>query len=143
MYDFVKGERECIMPEISRSYHFGIGINTVYFLAEKWNLAMPLAKRDANYKFKNVDQLVLPIWKKEFRKRLSQAIPMRDNPCLKDFLKKVTQGSYIMFYNYSKAYEDSYMNFVYIASCFRAWVYKDNTIQSLFLNLHLIRHSIL
>nr|XP_053650769.1 protein O-linked-mannose beta-1,2-N-acetylglucosaminyltransferase 1-like [Cherax quadricarinatus] len=42
LYDKVRGERECIYPEVSRLRHYGVGVNTVPYMHEYESLHRPL-----------------------------------------------------------------------------------------------------
>lgn len=119
-----KKKLECIMPEVSRSFHFGIGINTNFQVQEIKNSA-PLVSSYKQVKFKNVNRLELSLWREDFYKKISQAIPTKISPCRENYLETLQAGSYVMYYNFSLADKTTYFNFISLGNCFQTWTFSE------------------
>uniref|UniRef100_A0A4W6EAY3 Protein O-linked-mannose beta-1,2-N-acetylglucosaminyltransferase n=1 Tax=Lates calcarifer TaxID=8187 RepID=A0A4W6EAY3_LATCA len=91
--------RECIIPDVSRSYHFGIiGLNMngyfheVYFKKHKFNTV-------PNVQLKNVDSLKKDAYEVEIQNLLKEAevLDHTKNPCEDSFLPDSEGKIYVMF----------------------------------------------
>lgn len=108
LYDFwlyinVQKGRECIFPEVSRTRHFGMGVNTDSYLKEKGPLLMPLV-RQAPVTLQNVYRLRLDMWQEDIIRNISSATSLQGNPCLDSFLPAPpVSSSYVFYYKLEKA----------------------------------------
>lgn len=126
LYNMVRGNRECILPAVSRTRHFGMGINTDYFTAEKSFLTMPLAK-SRNVTYTNIESLLLPNWKSDLQKQIVHSILISSsiNVCEETFLETLPHGSYVLYYNYSKNTDNAtFVNYFTLSNCFRAFPFS-------------------
>ncbi|RXM31925.1 Protein O-linked-mannose beta-1,2-N-acetylglucosaminyltransferase 1, partial [Acipenser ruthenus] len=92
-------DRECIIPDVSRSYHFGIiGLNMngyfheVYFKKHKLNTV-------PNVQFKKVDGLKKDAYEAEIQRLLGEAelLDHSKNPCEDSFIPDTEGKTYIMY----------------------------------------------
>lgn len=128
MYDAylfkLKGKRECVLPEVSRSKHFGFGMNTNYVTTEKTFLNMPTS-RSKEIILSNVDSLELSLWNELMSKKIRDATPVTENICKENYVNSLDPGSYVMYYNFTtESYNFTYINFYLLGNCLKAWVYS-------------------
>ena len=108
LYDFwlymnVQKGRECIYPEVSRTRHFGMGVNTNSYLKEAGPLLMPLV-REAPVTLHNVHRLQLDMWRTDLSQNISSAKVLQGNPCHASFLPfPPSSPSYVLYYKLDKA----------------------------------------
>lgn len=108
LYDFwlyvnVQKDRECIFPEVSRTRHFGMGVNTNSYLKEKGPVMMPLVRR-AQVTLHNVHRLRLDKWQEDLARNISRATILQGNPCLDTFLPTHSISPlYVFYYRLMKA----------------------------------------
>nr|XP_054765150.1 protein O-linked-mannose beta-1,2-N-acetylglucosaminyltransferase 1-like [Lytechinus pictus] len=115
--------RECIIPDVSRTYHFGAkGVNMnsyfqdLYFKKRAFNTA-PHAK------LKDVDKMVQEEYEKEMHRQISQAkvLDHRLSPCDEAFIPDTPNGgeTYVM---YIRVYNDrDFDTWLSTAKCFHIW----------------------
>ncbi|RXG71044.1 Protein O-linked-mannose beta-1,2-N-acetylglucosaminyltransferase 1 [Armadillidium vulgare] len=125
LYYYVIGERECIFPEVSRSLHFGVGLNTVYWLTEASFFSTPLHNATKRIEFTNLEKFMINPWSTDLRNKIIKSIPIKESPCRENFISALHPGSYVMFYNHTQNDETTYYNHAFIASCFRAWMFSN------------------
>ncbi|KAL7641488.1 UNVERIFIED_CONTAM: hypothetical protein RMT77_007359 [Armadillidium vulgare] len=119
---YIKGDRECIYPEMSRTLHFGVGINSNYEIMESDYFNMPLV-RSSDIVLKNKDRVTLQIWQNDLREKISNAEPTYANPCKENYLQNILPGSYVIYYNYTLNTDtNTKYNFVSMAVCFNLWL---------------------
>ncbi|XP_031560683.1 protein O-linked-mannose beta-1,2-N-acetylglucosaminyltransferase 1-like isoform X2 [Actinia tenebrosa] len=117
----IKG-RECIIPDISRTYHFGAkglnvgpGFQIDYFQKHAFN-------KKANVKL-NADLMFKESYEKEIHRLISAAtlLDHKKTPCsdLKNFVPN-TKGKTYLFYITMKHKRD-YQTWTNVARCFRIW----------------------
>ncbi|MPC30931.1 Protein O-linked-mannose beta-1,2-N-acetylglucosaminyltransferase 1 [Portunus trituberculatus] len=108
LYDFwlymnVQKGRECIYPEVSRTRHFGMGVNTNSYLKEAGPLFMPLV-REAPVTLHNVHRLQLDMWRTDLAHNITTAKVLQGNPCHSSFLPFPPSSlSYVLYYKLDKA----------------------------------------
>ncbi|XP_047480484.1 protein O-linked-mannose beta-1,2-N-acetylglucosaminyltransferase 1-like [Penaeus chinensis] len=127
LYKHASQGRECAFPEVSRTLHYGIGVNSNAFTTERYFLSMPIVK-SWNIKIHNVVGLRLPQWQQNFIHNISHAIPVIGNPCQPSFVPSTnTSKNYVFYYNMTKKSDGKpdYKNFFFIASCLGAWALSD------------------
>ncbi|XP_026121001.1 protein O-linked-mannose beta-1,2-N-acetylglucosaminyltransferase 1-like [Carassius auratus] len=113
--------RECVIPDVSRSYHFGIvGLNMngyfheVYFKKHKFN-TIP------NVQMKNVDSLKKDAYEIEIQKLLREAevLDHSKNPCEDSFIPDTEGKTFVMFI---KMEQDTDTNtWTELAKCLHVW----------------------
>lgn len=113
--------RECIIPDVSRSYHFGIiGLNMngyfheVYFKKHKFNTV-------PNVQLKNVGSLKKDAYEVEIQNLLKEAevLDHTKNPCEDSFLPDSEGKIYIMFIKMESETDTS--TWTELAKCLHVW----------------------
>ncbi|XP_007569412.1 protein O-linked-mannose beta-1,2-N-acetylglucosaminyltransferase 1 [Poecilia latipinna] len=113
--------RECIIPDVSRSYHFGIiGLNMngyfheVYFKKHKFN-TIP------NVQLRNVESLRKDAYEAEIQKLLREAelLDHSRNPCEDSFVPDTDGKTYIMFIKMETELDTS--TWTELAKCLHVW----------------------
>uniref|UniRef100_A0A3P9JZN3 Protein O-linked-mannose beta-1,2-N-acetylglucosaminyltransferase n=1 Tax=Oryzias latipes TaxID=8090 RepID=A0A3P9JZN3_ORYLA len=113
--------RECIIPDVSRSYHFGIiGLNMngyfheVYFKKHKFNTV-------PNVQLKNVDSLKKDAYEVEIQKLLKEAevLDHSKNPCEDSFVPDTEGKTYVMFVKMDS--EADTTTWTELAKCLHVW----------------------
>ncbi|XP_050721946.1 protein O-linked-mannose beta-1,2-N-acetylglucosaminyltransferase 1-like isoform X3 [Eriocheir sinensis] len=119
--------RECIFPEVSRSKHFGVGVNSEAWSTEMYFLSKPLVGR-AHVPLLEVADMVWEPWQRRFTDSLRRATPLTGNPCGEDFVPRVnTPTTFVFFYKLSRKRDGQpdYHNFYFAAKCLNAWGVSD------------------
>uniref|UniRef100_A0AAR2J141 Protein O-linked-mannose beta-1,2-N-acetylglucosaminyltransferase n=1 Tax=Pygocentrus nattereri TaxID=42514 RepID=A0AAR2J141_PYGNA len=113
--------RECVIPDVSRSYHFGIiGLNMngyfheVYFKKHKFNTV-------PNVPLKNVDSLKKDAYEVEIQNLLREAevLDHSKNPCEDSFVPDTEGKSYVMFIKMEQESDTS--TWTELAKCLHVW----------------------
>ncbi|XP_065120733.2 protein O-linked-mannose beta-1,2-N-acetylglucosaminyltransferase 1 [Paramisgurnus dabryanus] len=113
--------RECIIPDVSRSYHFGIiGLNMngyfheVYFKKHKFN-TIP------NVQMKNVDGLKTDAYEIEIQNLLRDAevLDHSKNPCEDSFIPDTEGKTFVMFIKMEQ--ETDTNTWTELAKCLHVW----------------------
>ncbi|XP_072244941.1 protein O-linked-mannose beta-1,2-N-acetylglucosaminyltransferase 1 [Leuresthes tenuis] len=113
--------RECIIPDVSRSYHFGIiGLNMngyfheVYFKKHKFNTV-------PNVQLKSVDSLKKDAYEVEIQNLLREAevLDHSKNPCEDSFLPDSEGKIYVMFIKMESETDTS--TWTELAKCLHVW----------------------
>ncbi|XP_027010299.1 protein O-linked-mannose beta-1,2-N-acetylglucosaminyltransferase 1 [Tachysurus fulvidraco] len=113
--------RECIIPDVSRSYHFGIvGLNMngyfheVYFKKHKFNTV-------PNVQLKNVNSLKKDAYEVEIQNLLREAevLDHSKNPCEDSFIPDTEGKTYIMFIKMEQETDTS--TWTELAKCLHVW----------------------
>ncbi|MBN3302274.1 PMGT1 acetylglucosaminyltransferase, partial [Amia calva] len=113
--------RECIIPDISRSYHFGIiGLNMngyfheVYFKKHKINTV-------PNVQLKNVDGLKKDAYEAEIQRLLGEAevLDHTKNPCEDSFIPDTEGRTYVMYIKMEQ--ETDTATWTELAKCLHVW----------------------
>uniref|UniRef100_A0A8C2WZ74 Protein O-linked-mannose beta-1,2-N-acetylglucosaminyltransferase n=1 Tax=Cyclopterus lumpus TaxID=8103 RepID=A0A8C2WZ74_CYCLU len=113
--------RECIIPDVSRSYHFGIiGLNMngyfheVYFKKHRFNTV-------PNVQLRNVDSLKQDAYEVEIQNLLKEAevLDHTKNPCEDSFLPDSEGKTYIMFIQMETETDTS--TWTELAKCLHVW----------------------
>ncbi|XP_062853161.1 protein O-linked-mannose beta-1,2-N-acetylglucosaminyltransferase 1 [Trichomycterus rosablanca] len=113
--------RECIIPDVSRSYHFGIvGLNMngyfheVYFKKHKFNTV-------PNVQLKNVGGLKKDAYEVEIQNLLREAevLDHSKNPCEDSFIPDTEGKTYIMFIKMEQETDTS--TWTELAKCLHVW----------------------
>ncbi|MGH0122556.1 UNVERIFIED_CONTAM: hypothetical protein FKN15_038106 [Acipenser sinensis] len=114
-------DRECIVPDVSRSYHFGIiGLNMngyfheVYFKKHKLNTV-------PNVQFKKVDGLKKDAYETEIQRLLSEAelLDHSKNPCEDSFIPDTEGKTYIIYIKMEQEADST--AWTELAKCLHVW----------------------
>ncbi|KAK6484506.1 protein O-linked-mannose beta-1,2-N-acetylglucosaminyltransferase 1-like [Huso huso] len=114
-------DRECIIPDVSRSYHFGIiGLNMngyfheVYFKKHKLNTV-------PNVQFKKVDGLKKDAYETEIQRLLGEAelLDHSKNPCEDSFIPDTEGKTYIMYIKMEQEADST--AWTELAKCLHVW----------------------
>ncbi|XP_045596390.2 protein O-linked-mannose beta-1,2-N-acetylglucosaminyltransferase 1 [Procambarus clarkii] len=87
IYTHVRQGRECVYPEVSRSNHYGQGLNTDPLIAERVFLDKPLVL-EAGVSLVGISRLKSADWRHDLSYNISSATPLLGNPCNADFIPK-------------------------------------------------------
>ncbi|XP_048716991.1 protein O-linked-mannose beta-1,2-N-acetylglucosaminyltransferase 1 isoform X1 [Caretta caretta] len=113
--------RECIIPDVSRSYHFGIvGLNMngyfheAYFKKHKFNTV-------PNVQLKNVESLKKDAYEIEIHRLLGEAAALdhSKNPCEDSFLPDTEGKTYVMYIRMEQ--EADFTTWTQLAKCLHVW----------------------
>ncbi|XP_041507839.1 protein O-linked-mannose beta-1,2-N-acetylglucosaminyltransferase 1 [Microtus oregoni] len=113
--------RECIIPDVSRSYHFGIvGLNMngyfheAYFKKHKFNTVPGVQLR-------NVDSLKKEAYEVEIHRLLSEAevLDHSKDPCEDSFLPDTEGHTYVAFIQ--MVTDDDFITWTQLAKCLHIW----------------------
>ncbi|GAB0193118.1 protein O-linked-mannose beta-1,2-N-acetylglucosaminyltransferase 1 [Grus japonensis] len=113
--------RECIIPDISRSYHFGIvGLNMngyfheAYFKKHKFNTV-------PNVQLKNVESLRKDAYETEIHRLMGEAevLDHSKNPCEDSFVPDTEGRVYVMFIRMDQ--EADFTTWTQLAKCLHIW----------------------
>ncbi|XP_043941881.1 protein O-linked-mannose beta-1,2-N-acetylglucosaminyltransferase 1 [Protopterus annectens] len=113
--------RECIIPDVSRSYHFGIvGLNMngyfheAYFKKHKFNTV-------PNIQLKNVDRLKKDAYEKEIHRLLSEAevLDHNKNSCEDSFIPDTEGKIYVMYIRMD--HDADFTTWTQLAKCLHIW----------------------
>ncbi|KAL4634981.1 protein O-linked-mannose beta-1,2-N-acetylglucosaminyltransferase 1 isoform X1 [Arapaima gigas] len=113
--------RECIIPDVSRSYHFGIiGLNMngyfheVYFKKHKFNTV-------PNVQLKNVNSLKKDAYELAIQKLLGEAelLDHTKNPCQDSFIPDTEGKTYVMYIKMEQ--ETDTTTWTELAKCLHVW----------------------
>ncbi|XP_066969363.1 protein O-linked-mannose beta-1,2-N-acetylglucosaminyltransferase 1-like [Macrobrachium rosenbergii] len=132
LYTFVSKDRECVFPEVGRSFHYGAGTNTMTNLItmERAFLNKTLLQ-DFGVKLSNVDRLLQAHWKEDLQHNISQATILVGNPCKDDLVPQSLNSTqdhrlFVFYYHLDKFEENGIevpdvTQFYHLYSCFGAW----------------------
>ncbi|KAM4021479.1 protein O-linked-mannose beta-1,2-N-acetylglucosaminyltransferase 1 isoform 2-T2 [Anomaloglossus baeobatrachus] len=113
--------RECLIPDVSRSYHFGIiGLNMngyfheAYFKKHKFNTV-------PNVQLSNVESLRKDAYEMEVHRILSEAevLDHAKNPCEDSFIPDTEGRTYIMYIRMEQ--EADFTTWSQLAKCLHIW----------------------
>ncbi|CAH2310683.1 O-linked-mannose beta-1,2-N-acetylglucosaminyltransferase 1 [Pelobates cultripes] len=113
--------RECLIPDVSRSYHFGIvGLNMngyfheAYFKKHKFNTV-------PNVQMMNVESLKKDAYEIEIHRILSEAevLDHSKNPCEDSFIPDTEGKTYVMYIRMEQ--EADFTTWTQLAKCLHVW----------------------
>ncbi|XP_065206795.1 protein O-linked-mannose beta-1,2-N-acetylglucosaminyltransferase 1-like isoform X2 [Planococcus citri] len=117
----VRKDRECIVPEVSRTYHFGslgLNVNTffqdMYFKSHSFNVQKQV-------KLKNVDSLLKHNYETLISNMIKngQVVDHSKSPCEKDFIPDVKDTTLLVYIK--MVHSRDFSTWLEIARCFRIW----------------------
>ncbi|XP_029939770.1 protein O-linked-mannose beta-1,2-N-acetylglucosaminyltransferase 1 isoform X1 [Salarias fasciatus] len=113
--------RECVVPDVSRTYHFGIvGLNMngyfheVYFKKHKFNTV-------PNVQMRNVENLKRDAYEEEIQRllRSAEVLDHSKNPCEDSFVPDSEGRTYVMFIRMES--ESDTGTWLQLAKCLHVW----------------------
>jgi len=116
--DEIRKGRECIVPDVSRTYHFGSsGLNMnsyfqdVYFKKHSFN-----TERDVE--LKDIDSLKRPAYEEHVHESISKGHVLNTSPCSLDF-KTTRKNSNVLYIKMADAKDTE--TWLQVAKCFHIW----------------------
>nr|XP_006825422.1 PREDICTED: protein O-linked-mannose beta-1,2-N-acetylglucosaminyltransferase 1-like [Saccoglossus kowalevskii] len=117
----IRKNRECVVPDISRTYHFGsTGINMNSYFQDLYFKKHPL-NTVPHVKLKNLKALKKDAYETEMNALISKATVLdhTKSPCKEDFVPDTTGETYVMYIKMS--HEQDYETWTELAKCFHIW----------------------
>ena len=126
MFNEVADYRECIVPEVSRTKHFGAGLNTLGTDLENFFLSMDLPQQ-YGVKIKNLKDIPFKSWVRYTRSEIEKSKVIYGDPCNKSTLRDLEPGSYVFPYTLEIAPDGTYdiENYFLIGECLDFWAQSD------------------
>nr|XP_045581436.1 protein O-linked-mannose beta-1,2-N-acetylglucosaminyltransferase 1-like [Procambarus clarkii] len=124
LYITVGRDRECIYPVLSRSRHYGIGVNTLPDLHHFYFLERPL-HNGSSVLLPPVSALTRETYEVRIWSRLSRASVITRNPCAPGFLRspQINESMDFVFYFFLDNPKNS-LEWALLAECVGAWPYS-------------------
>ncbi|XP_037781678.1 protein O-linked-mannose beta-1,2-N-acetylglucosaminyltransferase 1-like [Penaeus monodon] len=123
LYSTVAKGRECAMPILSRTRHYGIGMNTEAWIHEFFFLNNPTVQVPM-VQLEQVARLQLPLWRQHLDNSIRNATPLRANPCVSGFIPKSAIPQILVFYVNMDMKSDGspdISDYFYVAHCVGTW----------------------
>lgn len=118
----VSKNRECIFPAISHSHHFGIGLNIIPELHERYFINEPVTNGSTK-NYTPINQLIQSNYKKFVNNSIRNSIPLIKDPCSDGFLEDLTSLSDFAFYFRLTDKWDA-PEWTFLAECLGTWPYS-------------------
>eukprot|EP00126_Sphaerothecum_destruens_P007297 Sdes_comp19788_c0_seq1m11876 len=121
----IRKQRECIIPDVSRTFHFGAsGLNVNYYFQEAY-FNSRLISNNSNASLHGVDRMVLPYYESDLHATIvkAQVLDHSKDPCDKEFFPTAEPGQaklYVVFYAQSPEIE-KFANWLVFAKCLKIW----------------------
>ncbi|XP_018007002.1 uncharacterized protein LOC108664819, partial [Hyalella azteca] len=120
---FSKG-RECVFPEVARSRHYGVGINTIPQVHHIYSLEVTLYQGPP-LKMTPLIQLTRENYRKKIVKEISSAEVYSENPCKSNFLAKTAQhGKVSLVFPFLLNSSTDFFNWTLLAECIGLYGYS-------------------
>ena len=126
LYYGVVGTRECLTAEVSRTRHFGAGLNTEGIDVEKVFSGNRLVK-GTNIRISNLMDVTFRNWSRKTVKELQESKVIYGDPCQLSTFTGLSDGSYVFPYSL-KVYEDETIyitNYFIIGECLQFYAKMD------------------
>ncbi|XP_076047206.1 protein O-linked-mannose beta-1,2-N-acetylglucosaminyltransferase 1-like [Oratosquilla oratoria] len=119
LYENVRGDRECIEPEVARSRHYGLGVNSAA-IHEIQSWGSPLLGY-SGASIINLHELYLETYQRIIAKDLQRAevLGPHENPCFPDFVERLSakpKGTPVVLY-YQRENGNFTSNWFFIGWC--------------------------
>ncbi|CAL4148958.1 unnamed protein product, partial [Meganyctiphanes norvegica] len=117
--------RECIYPAMGRSQHFGVGVNTIDYLHQRYFLDPPFYDGPP-VQLTPIHQLINDSYEIRVETQIKSATPITQDPCTKDFLQFPLPGSsldFVFFFRLISADTLKWSCWQLLAECVGAWPY--------------------
>ena len=124
--DNVAAPRECVYPEVSRTKHFGAGMNTQGYDLERFFLSVDLTK-EVGIRITNLQDIPLKNWMALMLREIKKATVLVGNPCEPGFFHNRPNGTYIFYYSLIEDDDKLYRidNYFRIGECLQFWALSD------------------
>lgn len=124
LYRVMSRGRECIFPALSRSHHYGVGVNTVPEIHQLYFLDQPLHNGERVH-LPPVEQLTQKQYEKRVKSSLERATPIVRNPCAPGFLvpPSAQDSKHFVFYFLMEDPKNT-PEWPTLAECIGAWPYS-------------------
>lgn len=118
----VTGDRECVFPSISHTHHFGIGLNIIPELHEKYFIDEPLSPGNT-FNYTPIKSLIKENYERFVHESVKNAKILKKDPCALGFLEELDSTSdyvfYFALYNKWDAPE-----WTFLSECIGTWPYS-------------------
>ncbi|KAL5022574.1 hypothetical protein ScPMuIL_001729 [Solemya velum] len=117
----IRKDRECIIPDISRTYHFGSrGLNMNPYFQEVYFKNHSFVKT-ANVKLKDVEKMKKELYEETLVNLIKSAkvLDHSKSPCEKDFIPQQQNVTNVMYIHMNSTTD--YVTWNQIAKCFHLW----------------------
>lgn len=113
---------ECVFPERSRSFHFGIDGQNYQSSVENeaFSLSIPVVE-SYGVQLSNLDRMTLSNWTSYLTQDINGSEVLQGNPCRRDFLPTNATGSFSFYFSWDKVDEANAMSFVMAGMCQGFW----------------------
>ncbi|XP_053395814.1 protein O-linked-mannose beta-1,2-N-acetylglucosaminyltransferase 1-like [Mercenaria mercenaria] len=121
-HEVIRKSRECIIPDISRTYHFGSkGLNINPYFQELYFQSHKLMTKP-NVKLKDVDRMTSEKYEELVRNLISSAevLDHSKDPCAEDFIPQDTDVETFVMYIQMKGPQD-FETWKQLAKCYKLW----------------------
>ena len=120
--DYIKKGRECIIPDISRTFHFGVtGVNMNAYMHQIYFKNHSINKK-IGIKFE-ISKMTKNDYEIEMHKiiKYAEVLDHTKNPCShNDFVPNTKNHTYVFYIRYSNDHTETWTN---IAACFNIWAH--------------------
>ncbi|WAR23362.1 PMGT1-like protein [Mya arenaria] len=117
----IRKSRECIIPDISRTYHFGSkGLNINPYFQEIYFNKHKLQSKP-NVRLKDVDRMTSEKYEVLVRDLIKGAkvLDHSKDPCAEDFIPKTDDSTYVMYIQMKE--ERDFETWKQLAKCYKLW----------------------
>ncbi|XP_047480486.1 protein O-linked-mannose beta-1,2-N-acetylglucosaminyltransferase 1-like [Penaeus chinensis] len=123
IYIHARHGRECAYPEMSRTLHYGMGMNSNAWNEESIFLSMPLL-RESYVNLTRTSDLQMNNWRRKLSYNISHATVLRGNPCSTNFIPSDDINNHYVFYYRLDSMEAGHPNvtqFFQLFTCVGTW----------------------
>ncbi|ROT70495.1 Protein O-linked-mannose beta-1,2-N-acetylglucosaminyltransferase 1 [Penaeus vannamei] len=123
IYIHARHGRECVYPEMSRTFHYGMGMNSNAWTEETIFLSMPLL-RERYVDLTRASDLQMNNWRRRLSYNISNATVLRGNPCSPNFIPSDDLNDHYVFYyrlDSMEAGNPSMFQFFQLFNCVGTW----------------------
>ncbi|CAL4079714.1 unnamed protein product, partial [Meganyctiphanes norvegica] len=146
-YEVVANKGQCVFPEMSRVYHFGIGVNSInLWMWEKFVHSSPLVT-EAYITLDNTSLLTNALWHNRTSEAIRGAKMITRNPCVNNFLPDdPEQDTNFVFYYLQRRNPNGttdYYDFYWARKCLNIWSLNDQGMYNTILPIRFSKHGTL
>ncbi|XP_071548640.1 protein O-linked-mannose beta-1,2-N-acetylglucosaminyltransferase 1-like isoform X2 [Panulirus ornatus] len=127
LYSNVARGRECVFPDVSRTCHYGTGVNSVPWTTENIFLENPVVQESCGVALAGVERLQLPLWRRDLEASIRGATPILLNPCSRTFLPQPHRpATYVFYVSMTKKPDGTpdIRDYFHVAHCLGAWSFS-------------------
>ncbi|XP_046355401.1 protein O-linked-mannose beta-1,2-N-acetylglucosaminyltransferase 1-like [Haliotis rufescens] len=118
---FIRKDRECVIPDVSRTYHFGSkGLNMNPYFQEIYFKKHSLVTF-SNVKLKNINSIQKENYEEVVKSLIKSAevLDHKKSPCSEDFIPVSQDKTYVMYIQMNSPTD--YVTWKQIAKCYHLW----------------------